>query len=236
MEQQKQEFVAVSAESKSIEVISRGEAKKRGLKRYFTGKPCKHGHVSERNIYGACISCVNINSKTAYHENKEYFLRKNKEWMSDNKLARCEYRKEHTKNNRDHRNKMTKEWHKSNKQQQREYRREYRKKNPAHHFIRMSVKRMVIAGMRGKSDKAAEILCGYSYGELINHLESQFKDGMSWGNYGYKGWHIDHIKPIAAFVNEGITDPKLVNALSNLQPLWAKDNLSKGAKYNAQNS
>jgi hypothetical protein len=53
-----------------------------------------------------------------------------------------------------------------------------------------------------------------------------FRDGMSWENYGE--WHIDHIMPINHFIKSGITDPAIVNALENLQPLWAYENLSKG--------
>ena len=50
---------------------------------------------------------------------------------------------------------------------------------------------------------------------------------MSWDNYGE--WHIDHKKPISKF-KDGISI-STINALSNLQPLWAKDNLSKGNKF-----
>lgn len=69
----------------------------------------------------------------------------------------------------------------------------------------------------------------YSLDELTERLERLFVDGMSWDNYGK--WHIDHIKPCAAF---DLTDPKQFDecwALRNLQPLWASDNIRKGAKY-----
>lgn len=75
---------------------------------------------------------------------------------------------------------------------------------------------------------------GYSKESLFKRLESTFQSGMNWQSHG-RGkdkWHIDHIKPVYAFVKEGITDPKIVNALENLQALWEKDNLQKGAKYN----
>ena len=81
------------------------------------------------------------------------------------------------------------------------------------------------------SVKSAERQLGYTTRELRDHLESKFTDGMSWENRG--DWHIDHIKPISLMVSEGITDPSVVNALVNLQPLWAYDNQSKGAKYTA---
>ena len=65
---------------------------------------------------------------------------------------------------------------------------------------------------------------------LENNLESKFQSGMTWDNWALDGWHIDHIKPLASF---DLTDRnQLLEACNytNLQPLWAKDNLSKGAK------
>jgi hypothetical protein len=63
---------------------------------------------------------------------------------------------------------------------------------------------------------------------LKEHLEKQFKDGMNWENYGLYGWHIDHIIPLSSAEDEdGVY--KLCH-YTNLQPLWAKENLSKGSK------
>jgi outer membrane receptor for monomeric catechols len=70
-------------------------------------------------------------------------------------------------------------------------------------------------------------LLGYDTIKLKQRIEIQFKNGMSWDNYGK--WHIDHKKPISKF-KEG-TNINIINALSNLQPLWAKENLSKGNKF-----
>lgn len=78
-----------------------------------------------------------------------------------------------------------------------------------------------------KSVADAERQLGYTAKQLKKHLESKFLPGMTWKNRGK--WHIDHIKPIAVFVNEGEIDPAIINALDNLQPLWAEDNWSKGA-------
>ena len=76
----------------------------------------------------------------------------------------------------------------------------------------------------------SEDMLGYSKEQLRDHLAEQFVEGMTWLNHGE--WHIDHIKPIRAFLDEGITDSKIINSLNNLQPLWAFDNLSKGSRYN----
>ena len=71
---------------------------------------------------------------------------------------------------------------------------------------------------------------GCSIEELRAYLEAQFQSGMSWKNHGKRGWHIDHIKSLAAF---DLTDhAQLLKAChyTNLQPLWAAENLSKGAR------
>jgi len=56
-------------------------------------------------------------------------------------------------------------------------------------------------------------------------MERLFQDGMSWGNHGE--WHVDHIIPVSEMVRLGVTCPKKINALSNLRPVWAEDNLRK---------
>ena len=76
----------------------------------------------------------------------------------------------------------------------------------------------------GKTKEGNTIdLLGYSALELKLYMESLFTEGMTWDNHGE--WHIDHIKPLSSFNKE--TLPSVVNALSNLQPLWAKDNRNK---------
>ena len=71
-------------------------------------------------------------------------------------------------------------------------------------------------------------LVGCSPAELKSHLEKQFRSGMAWDNYGQ--WHIDHIKPCAAFDLTDIAQQKSCFHYSNLQPLWAADNMRKGAR------
>jgi hypothetical protein len=74
-------------------------------------------------------------------------------------------------------------------------------------------------------------LLGCDLSFFKNYIETKFQDGMNWENYGLYGWHLDHIKPCASF---DLTDENQVKNCfhyTNFQPLWAKDNLSKGAKF-----
>ena len=81
-----------------------------------------------------------------------------------------------------------------------------------------------------KGGRHWEDIVGYTLSDLKEHLESLFTDGMTWENQG--AWHIDHLKPVSSFTftNPKDEDFKLCFALSNLQPLWAKDNLEKSNK------
>lgn len=69
------------------------------------------------------------------------------------------------------------------------------------------------------------------------HLESKFEPWMGWDNFGFYGWHIDHIKPLAAFDYQTPDDPQFREAwaLSNLRPLAAVDNWKKGSKFEPDN-
>lgn len=80
-----------------------------------------------------------------------------------------------------------------------------------------------------KRERTAELI-GCSIAELKKHLESQFKDGMSWENYGFYGWHIDHIIPCAAFDLSKEDEQKKCFNYKNLQPLWAVENNRKSDK------
>lgn len=96
-------------------------------------------------------------------------------------------------------------------------------------FYRRKLSSILINQALKKNQKTGKIIdaLGCSVPDLKNHLEAQFKDGMSWNNYGRFGWHIDHIIPLSKFnlVNE--KEFIEANNYKNLQPLWWQDNLEK---------
>jgi hypothetical protein len=85
---------------------------------------------------------------------------------------------------------------------------------------------------RKESPKSTSVtkLAGCSIGDLRAHIQAQFQPGMTWGNWAPDGWHLDHIKPIASFDRPDHPD---CWHYSNLQPLWAEENLKKGARLAA---
>lgn len=86
------------------------------------------------------------------------------------------------------------------------------------------LRRVLLSTKKRKSAKTEAIL-GYTFAEFRAHIESRFESWMSWENYGE--WHVDHVVPIRWFLRNGIRDPRVINALENLQPLRGCENLAK---------
>ena len=162
--------------------------------------------VDSNTYRNACISCLKIERQKYHINNKEKDLLNNKLWYQNNK--------EHYRH--------TKKLYK-NKKYKTDV--EYKLLDVCRSRINRALHR------NAKSGKSLELL-GCSIIELKQHLEKQFKEGMSWYNHGYGDhrWHIDHIIPCASF---DLTDPnqqKKCFNYTNLQPLWHKDNIEKGCK------
>ena len=83
----------------------------------------------------------------------------------------------------------------------------------------------------GKQDKTYDLL-GCSKKEFTKYFEAKFTEGMSWDKMGNE-IHIDHIKPCCSFDLKNEEEQKKCFHYTNLQPLWAVENLSKGGKYEA---
>lgn len=131
------------------------------------------------------------------------------------------------------RKKAKKLWSLLNKEHCREYSKQYssnRYKNDIEYRLLISLRNRLgkFIKRNSKSKRTIELL-GCSVEFLKQHLESQFKPGMSWDNYGK--WHIDHIKPCASFDLSKPEEQQECFHYTNLQPLWGEENLTKGSKY-----
>lgn len=158
-----------------------------------------------------------------------------KRWYSENKDRVKEYQSNYEKENRDAVKERAAKWRHRNREHHLEKRRSYHKLRYESDIryrmdgkIRSMLKRTLKAiGM--EKDFATFKKLGYTPEQLKLRIEFQFKNGMSWDNIGE--WEIDHKIPIPIMTAKGEFRPEIINCLSNLQPLWKKENRSKGARY-----
>lgn len=196
--------------------VSRQQALHKGLTHYFDGKPCRRGHVCIRYTCGGCFECrrirVGYTGVKSLHGRDPAKLEAKKQ-----KAARATKAKRATEEGRLRRNEV----------ERARYARLTQDKKLAA-TLRARVREALRWSGAQKSEKTMALI-GCTITELKAHLESQFLPGMSWSNWTTDGWHIDHIRPCASF---DLTDPeqqKTCFHYSNLQPLWALDNLRKAA-------
>ena len=169
--------------------------------------------------------------REANRDKREAYREANKDKLKVKKKAYREANKDKLKVKK-------KKWYEANKDECKEYQKIYRKanrykKNERYNndiqFKLSEILRCRLYQALKNNQKVGSAVrdLGCTISELKRYLESKFQSGMTWDNYGLYGWHIDHIKPLASF---DLNDRKqLLEAChyTNLQPLWAKDNLIK---------
>lgn len=84
-------------------------------------------------------------------------------------------------------------------------------------------------GRKNNNSGSGSKLFGCTSKQLRDHIERQFKPGMTWENYGE--WHVDHIIPVSSFDLNNMEQRNKCYNYTNLQPLWAIDNMKKSNKY-----
>ena len=208
-----------------------------------------HGcKLTKCGLRPSCKACASASKKAYVEANRDVVRERNARYAAANKDSIRVRQAAWHRANREHASAKSAEWYRRNKERAHarsiqwakdhpEYRRALqaeryrRRKSDPSFVVRDRVARGVRHSLRGRKGGAAwEALVGYSTADLREHLERQFLKGMSWENMGE--WHIDHIVPLSSFTITGPDDPELRRAwaLSNLRPLWAKDNIRKSAK------
>jgi len=192
---------------------------------------------------GLMSHCKDCNKKKVsewYRQNLEYCKEHYKEYYEINKTKILERSKKYHQQNLKYCKERNRKYYKINKtkiqkqkcEYNRIYQREKRQKNPQFRLNNNMAVAIWRALKDNKADRCWENLVEYTINDLEQHLESLFVKGMSWDNYGK--WHIDHKIPISAFNFDKPEhlDFKKCWALNNLQPLWARDNISKSNNLN----
>jgi len=180
----------------------------------------KNGVLSYR-----CKACDSVYAKEYYQKNKDKIKNKTAAYRKN----KPEYMKQYRRDNHDKITVSKRKWIDKNRDKLNKRERE-RRKTDIEYKIKKNLRRRVnqVITKGTKSDSTLKLL-GCNLLELTKHLEKQFTKGMSWQNYGT--WHIDHIKPCASFDLTQESEQKKCFHYSNLQPLWAEDNLRKGDRY-----
>jgi hypothetical protein len=167
-----------------------------------------------------CKECVHTRRAKYYHDNKKESLEKSNVWRDKNRERVNECKRI--------RNKPPEQ-----KKKNAEYIRNKKKKDPTFK-LRCNFSTLIYQCLRNqntsKTGKTWNKIVGYTLEELISYLESKFKPGMTWNNYGR--WHVDHILPVSSFAFTSVNDEEFKKcwALENLQPLWAEENIKKSNK------
>jgi hypothetical protein len=184
-----------------VELVSYKEAVAKGLPKYFTGKPCKHGHVVERRVSGRC--CTNCANQIAMT------------WAKDNLGRAKEIRTAWNVKNKEREAARAKVWRKNNPYIYKRMVKEWREKNAVTYKAYMNlqaVKRHTAELKRTpkwlNDGQLFEIEAIYNYCSSLRHI------GLD--------YHVDHIVPLRGKTVSGLHVPW------NLQVIPAKDNLSKG--------
>tara|TARA_R110000824_G_C14922675_1_gene647886 strand:+ start:55 stop:654 length:600 start_codon:yes stop_codon:yes gene_type:complete len=194
-----------------------------------------------------CSKCKEVKSLDEFTIN-----RKNKKDGKQGYCKKCskEQKKKYYQDTKTQRNITRKIYREENKEKVKATRKIYRgenkeqinrqKKKRYHSDPEYKLRSIVTSSINNilKGGKGGESILPYvdwsSHKELKEHIESQWQEGMTWDNHARDGWHIDHIIPQSVLL-DGVVSMEHPNfrkcwALENLQPLWAKDNLSKGNK------
>lgn len=197
-------------------ITSYSDARKSGAKTYFTGKPCKHGHISPRKACdGGCVACCKIRVKVWRDKSTEHIRKYSRSYQRPDPDASNERRRARRlldpafvkKENR-----LAREYYHANKEQRAIYRKEWAAKNPDKEAAYLRNKRARRRGNGGKHSAADIALILQGQGGLCAFCRC---------NITPKNQTVDHIVP--SFRNGS-------NGPDNLQILCRPCNSSKGIR------
>ena len=186
-----------------------------------------------------------FNKKSVSKNGMQYYKSRCKKCQSEDEKIRRDSNPEQYKiwydKTRVDRNKWRSEYYQTNKERIRDYNKKFDKQKSSNFMVkyhndtivklrhRLSCRlREVLKFKSMKKNKTYNDVIGCPPIFLKEYLEKQFTDGMSWKNHGLYGWHIDHIIPLSSVKTE--EEIYKLCHYTNLQPLWAENNLKKSNK------
>jgi len=171
--------------------------------------------VNHDGLKSDCKAC----HRDYYIKHKDLELKRKKKYFQDNKDKKREYQRQYREKNKDKKNLYQTQYETN------------RYKNDINYKLGKILRSRIRQAIKNnwKSGSAVKDL-GCSINFLKSYIQSLFLPSMTWDNWSPTGWHIDHILPLDSF---DLSDPiqlKQACHYTNLQPLWAEDNLFKSNK------
>jgi hypothetical protein len=195
------------------------------------------------------MSIMKICTICKFSKNLDLFYRDRSK--SDGYEPRCKTcTKEKSKKHRDSTTSYQKIWREKNKDKTKKYNKQYNKerresgyrqnyikgklKTDVNFKLQKRLRDRIYSALKNVSKTGSGVRdLGCSIEDLKIHIEKQFQPGMTWDNWAIDGWHIDHIRPLASFNLSDRQEFLQACHYTNLQPLWAKDNLEKSSKWDS---
>lgn len=191
------------------------EEEKKGRKKKYYQLHKEEIKIKGKKYRGIYKEEIKIRCKKYYKNNKEKIV-----------IRQEKYREEHKEILRE----KSKKYYQNHKEERKVYENNKRKIN-VNYKLANNLRRRIGKALRNnqKAGSAVQDL-GCSVPELKLYLEDRFQPGMTWDNYGYYGWHVDHIIPLDSFDLTNREEFLKACHYKNLQPLWAEENYIKSDK------
>ena len=208
-----------------------------------------HNHKRTKDGYTCrCKECSLNDKKEYYEKNKDKVKEKVKEYRENNldkvkknvkehykknRETLLEYKKNYHKENKEHLSELNLKYREDNKVSINECKRKYisnKRKTDSLFKLKENISKLINQSLKNKGFKKeyrSEEILGCTIQDFKEYIESKFVEGMSWENHG--DWHLDHKTPVSWGKSEN--EIYELNHYTNFQPLWEKDNLSKGNRW-----
>jgi len=180
-----------------------------------------------------CKLCTNALNKAYRDSNKEAFCASRRRHYIANLEKMRSGRRKYAASNKDKKSQYDVSYRAQNKSKIAAYKKQWERNLMSDPVFRIkrNLRRRISHVLNGRLKTADTFsLVGCTPSEFRDHIQSQWTEGMSWDNYGYRGWHVDHVIPCCSFDLSTEDGQRRCFHFSNQRPLWALDNLRKGRK------